>query len=182
MRIVSGKYKGHRIDVPKNLKARPTTDFAKENLFNILSNQLDFEQLDVLDLYSGTGSIAFEFLSRGCKSVDIVECNPLHIRFINKTIEKLKAENIRIYRGYAEKILKRLITDYDIVFADPPYDLKGVDILPELVFNLNRLRPGGLFILEHSSSYNFSTHTFFKEQRKYGSVHFSFFEKKRDFF
>lgn len=178
MRIISGKYKGHRIEVPKNLKARPTTDFAKENLFNILSNTIDFEGMEVLDLYSGTGSIAFEFSSRGCKLVDTVEYNPLHIKFINKTIERFNIENIKIYRGYVEKVLKNLTTDYDIIFADPPYDLKGVEALPKLIFEYERLKAGGLFILEHSSKYNFSDFEFFREQRKYGSVHFSFFAEK----
>ncbi len=178
MRIVSGKYKGHRIDVPKNLKARPTTDFAKENLFNILSNTLDFEGIEILDLYSGTGSIAFEFSSRGCKSVDLVECNSLHVKFIGRTIDRLKIENVKIHRAYVEKIIKRLNANYDIIFADPPYDLKGVDKLPDLIFENDILKENGLFILEHSSAYNFNGHECFREQRKYGSVHFSFFCRK----
>lgn len=175
MRIVSGKYKSRRIQVPPNLKARPTTDFAKENLFNILNNRIDWEETTALDLFSGTGSIALELVSRGCPYVVSVEQNQNHFNFICHAQEKLGAKELFPVRADVFKYLQSLRQQFDLIFADPPYDLAGVDSLPGIVFERNLLKEEGLFVLEHSKKFNFSQFPHFLEERSYGSVHFSFF-------
>ncbi len=175
MRIVSGRFKGKTFSPPKNFTARPTTDFAKENLFNILANNFDFEEVEVLDLFSGTGSISFEFASRGAKRVDLVEINFHHLKFISKVISELGLTQVRTIKFNAFQFLKNCHHAYDIIFADPPYDIAGLEIIPELVFEKPILKDGGWFILEHSSKYNFENHPRFKQKREYGSVNFSFF-------
>jgi 16S rRNA (guanine(966)-N(2))-methyltransferase RsmD len=177
MRIVSGKWKGRLIHPPKNLRARPTTDFAKENLFNILGNLVDFEEIDVLDLFSGTGSIGYEFISRGVRSVTAVDVNAVHVDFIKATARNLGAENLFVVRANAFLYIKGVKKQFDVIFADPPYDIAGSETLPRMVFEHDLLRPGGLFILEHSKNLNFSDDPFFMESRSYGSVQFSFFKK-----
>ncbi|MFC2111767.1 16S rRNA (guanine(966)-N(2))-methyltransferase RsmD [Bacteroidota bacterium] len=175
MRIISGKYKGRHIPVPSSFKARPTTDFAREGLFNILANTWEFEDLAVLDLFAGTGSIGFEFLSRGAGRVDMVETDHKSTRFLQRTATSLGTENVRVFRSDAMKFIRNCFSHYDIVFADPPYDL---DIIPELVETLleaDILEDEGWFILEHGKTNSFSDHSRFLELRKYGSVHFSFF-------
>lgn len=175
MRIVSGKYKSRRIQVPPNLKARPTTDFAKENLFNILNNRIDWEETTALDLFSGTGSIALELVSRGCPYVVSVEQNQNHFNFICHAQEKLGAKELFPVRADAFKYLQSLKQPFDFIFADPPYDLTGIDLLPAVIFERKLLKPDGLFVLEHSRKFNFSQLPYFEEERAYGSVHFSFF-------
>ncbi len=176
MRIISGINKGRQIIPPKGLKARPTTDFAKESLFNILNNKIDFESISVLDIFSGTGSISYEFASRGAKSVISVEINSKQVSFIRNEAKKLDM-NIKVVQANAFYYLKKTKLNFDIIFCDPPYDIKGIDQIPDIVFNNNVLLPEGILILEHSKNYNFSDYTYFKELRQYGSVHFSFFSK-----
>lgn len=175
MRIISGVQKGKRLYPGKGFRARPTTDFAKENLFNVLSNYLDFEDLDVLDLFSGTGSISFEFSSRGSRQVESVEINSRYHAFIMKTSRELGFNNLSAIRTDAFRFLKHTIREYDLIFADPPFELDGLDQLPLLVFSRNLLKSGGWFILEHSKDHDFSGYPQFRELRKYGSVHFSIF-------
>lgn len=176
MRIISGKYKSRRIAVPANLKARPTTDFAKEGLFNVLNNLVDWEETSALDLFSGTGSIAFELISRGCPHVVSVEQCPTHFRFICLAQEKLEAKELFPIKADVFKYLKSTRQRFDLVFADPPYDLKEASTIPGLVIEKKLVKEGGLFIMEHSKHLNFSLLPHFKEERKYGNVHFSFFQ------
>ena len=177
MRIVSGKYKGRIITPPTNLRARPTTDFAKENLFNVLNNILDFGECDVLDLFAGTGSLSYEFASRGVRSVISVEVNAVHYNFIKATVKKLGIDNMFPVRANAFLYIKACKKKFDVIFADPPYDTEGSDTLPDMVFSHGVLNEGGVFILEHSKNLDFSGHSNFVDTRNYGSVHFSFFKK-----
>lgn len=176
MRIISGKFKARRIDVPHNITARPTTDFAKEGLFNLLNNQIDFEGIDVLDLFAGTGSIGFEFISREARSVICVEQSDRHAAFIRKTSQLLKIENLTLIRGDVFKFVSSTKIKFDLVFADPPYDLERLEEMPDLIFKYELLKPEGLFVLEHSVKNNFENHPRFSFHRHYGNVHFSFFE------
>ena len=175
MRIVSGKYKGRIFNPPKNITARPTTDFAKENLFNILENRLDFDGLSALDLFAGTGNISFELVSRGCDKVTAVEKNYRHIQFIKQVSQQLEIKNLSVLKKDAFKYLHTQPGPFDIIFADPPYQLSGIENLPQIIFQGNLLQPGGIFILEHDRHLKFSDSTNLSEQRKYGTVHFSFF-------
>lgn len=175
MRIIGGTYKGRNITVSRGFDSRPTTDFAKEGLFNILHNYFDFDNTLVLDLFGGTGSITFEFISRGCKSTDLVEINSRAVHAIAKLAEDLGMKGIHPVRMDAFRFIEICKKQYNIIFADPPYDLKCLPTLPDLVFGHQLLLPEGWFILEHSKTHNFSTHPRFSEMRNYGSVHFSFF-------
>lgn len=175
MRIISGEHKGRRIPVPGNFKARPTTDFAKEALFNIIANYFDFEKIKVLDLFSGTGSIGYEFASRGAERVDMVEMNKRYSLFIKQTIQNLGLRQVQIYNNNVLRAIPRIKNKYDIVFADPPYDFDKIPEIPELIFDNNILLKEGWFILEHGKNLDFSLHPHFKELREYGSVHFSIF-------
>lgn len=176
MRIVSGTCRGRIINPPKNFSARPTTDFAKENLFNILANRFDIEDMSILDLFSGTGSISFEFASRGANRVVSIEQNNLHQSFIDKTAKELKLNQISSFRTNVFVYLKTCSEKFDLIFADPPYDLDNIDNLPDLIFSKNILNEGGIFIFEHSKLKNYSSHPNFFEHRVYGSVNFSFFK------
>ena len=177
MRIISGKCGGRMINPPKNLRARPTTDFAKENLFNVLNNILDFEELEVLDLFSGTGSISYEFASRGARSVTSVEINAVHHNFIRNTAKSFGMDNLHPVKANVFLYLKSCSKQYDLIFSDAPYDLEGSEEVIDLVFEKNLLKDDGLFIFEHSKGKDFSSHPKFVRQRSYGSVQFSFFEK-----
>lgn len=161
----------------KSFKARPTTDFAKESLFNILNNRIDFEELKVLDLFAGTGSIGYEFLSRGCSKLTMIELNFKHIQFIKSVLKDLD-EIAKVYRADVFKYLQNEKGKYDLIFADPPYDLANFEEVPKLVLKKDLLTDDGLFILEHPKNFNFSMLPGFVEIRKYGSVHFSFFKKE----
>ena len=176
MRIVGGKYKGKLIPVNKKFKSRPTTDFAKENLFNILANHFFFNKTEVLDLFSGTGSISYEFASRDCPLVHLVEIDHKNFAFIVKTIGELGFNQVRGTQANVKSYLSTCRTKYDIIFADPPYDLSWLRELPDLVLEHDLLKPGGVFILEHPRSVSFSGHASLKEHRQYGSVNFSFFQ------
>ena len=176
MRIVGGKYRGRVFSPGKSFKARPTTDMAKESLFNVLQNSVDFEEIRALDLFSGTGSISYEFASRGCTDVTAVEINPAHLQFIKEVIEKLGEKNIRLVKSNVFVFAKRINEQFDLIFADPPYDHPKFAEVADLVFKNNLLNPGGLFILEHSGQFDYSHHPNFKDLRQYGSVHFTMFD------
>ncbi len=176
MRIVSGEYKGRTIHAPKNLPVRPTTDFAKESLFNILNNLIDFENTKTLDLFSGTGNITYEFISRGCTDITCIELNYNCCNFIKKTIQELNAKNTQVIKMNVFSFLKNNLSKYDLIFADPPYDLEELKTLPDLIFEKQLLKENGMFILEHGEYSDFSIHPHFKQHRKYGNVNFSFFE------
>ena len=178
MRIVSGKFKGKRIEPPKNFKARPTTDFAKESLFNIISNNYNFENITALDLFSGTGGISLELASRGCPDVTSVELNPVHQAFIRKTADDLgMRDQVRSLKQNAFVFLKGCRQQFDLIFADPPYDMEGIETIPDIIFEKNLLTDEGWLILEHSKNKDFSEKPFFIERRSYGSVNFSIFGK-----
>ena len=177
MRIISGLYGGRRFDAPKNLQARPTTDIAKESLFNILQNRIDFDGISALDLFAGTGSISFEMLSRGASHVVSVEMGRTQQQFIHKVGQELRIGHEHLLvRGDVFRYLKSATQQFDLIFADPPYALPELPQLPELVLDGNLLKAEGLFILEHGKENDFSSHPRFKELRKYGAVHFSFFQ------
>ncbi len=178
MRIISGKYKGRRITAPSNITARPTTDFAKEGLFNLLNNRIDFQGIEVLDLFAGTGGIGIEFVSRECASVVSVEQNDRHCAFIRKVCAELKIDNLSLYKTDVFKYIKSSGAQFDMIFADPPYELETLAEIPNLIFSNKLLKPDGLFVLEHSEKNNFSLHPNFVDHRHYGSVNFSFFELK----
>jgi 16S rRNA (guanine966-N2)-methyltransferase len=180
LRIIGGKYRGRRIVPPSNFRARPTTDFAREGLFNILNNRVDFESLSVLDLFSGTGSISYEFASRGATAVHLVEKDSRHIAGIKKIIGDLGLENIRPIHIDVKAYLKTCSFKYDIVFADPPYDLSWLNELPDLVTKSGIIKDDGVFILEHPGESKFTTHKLFSEHRNYGEVNFSFFRSLKN--
>lgn len=176
MRIVGGIYKGRKIEVSKAFDSRPTTDFAREALFNIINNYFDFESIHVLDLFSGTGSISFEFASRGCSHIDLVDINIRSVQYIAKVAGSLKINGIHTVKMDVFHFIPICKSQYDIIFADPPYDLKNLKEIPDLVLSQNILQPEGWFILEHGKSNSFTDHSRFWQERKYGSVHFSFFK------
>jgi RNA methyltransferase, RsmD family len=177
MRIVSGKYGRRRFEVPRSFKARPTTDFAKENLFNVITNLTDPEGAVALDLFSGTGSIAVELLSRGCSEVTAVEKDFSHYSFIKKVKAELKDDNLKTVKADVFKYLQNCDKTFDIIFADPPYALPNLAGIPELIIKKNLLNDGGVLVMEHPKTYDFSTLPYFNQQRKYGSVNFSIFVK-----
>lgn len=177
MRVITGKYKGRHFDVPRTFKARPTTDFAKENLFNVLNGYIDWdEQPSALDLFAGTGSITLELLSRGCSQVISVEKDPMHYKFIKGIIDYLQDLNAVPVRGDVFKYLSQCRGRFDIIFADPPYALKEIPELPDMILDRSLLNPEGVFILEHGRDNDFSQHPRFVEHRAYGSVNFSLFQ------
>ena len=177
MRVISGIYKRRRFDVPHSFKARPTTDFAKENLFNVLTNNyIDFEDnVTALDLFAGTGSISIELVSRGCDKVISIEKDPQHLAFISQIMREVKTDKCFPMRADVFKYIDRCSSKFDFIFADPPYQLENIAEIPNLIFEKGLLKSDGIFVLEHGESNNFSEHPHFTEMRKYGSVHFSFF-------
>lgn len=177
MRIVGGQYKGRVFNPGKNFRARPTTDVAKESLFNILTNKYDFEEINVLDLFSGTGSISYEFASRGCKQITLVESDFVHFKFITETLIRLQTKSVYPVKANVFQFIKKSREKYDLIFADPPFELKELKDIPDLIFFSEILKPEGIFILEHPKNYAFSSHPNFQELRHYGSVHFSFFKR-----
>ena len=178
MRIITGKYKGRHFDIPRSFKARPTTDFAKENIFNVLTGYLDFEGATALDLFAGTGSITLELLSRGCSRVVSVEQDRDHHRFICDNLKQLgvrREECVLPLRGDAFRFVKSCRQTFDFIFADPPYALKELPTIPDLIFEKGLLKAGGIFVFEHGKDHDFSAHPRFREHRAYGSVNFSIF-------
>ncbi|MFI3303027.1 MAG: RsmD family RNA methyltransferase [Rikenellaceae bacterium] len=180
MRIISGAYKGRLISPPKNLRARPTTDFAKENIFNVLTNIIDFEECEVLDLFAGTGSISYEFVSRGVKSITSVEINAVHYNFIKRTAMELGAKNMYVVKANVFLYLRSCTKTFDVIFSDAPYDLEGSEEVIKLVLEGNLLREDGILIFEHSKNISFENHPNLWQSRSYGSVQFSIFKKEID--
>lgn len=180
MRIVSGSLKGRRFAPPPSFRARPTTDMAKENLFNILNNIIDFESTMVLDLFAGTGSISYEFASRGCPAVTAVENDFHHYNFIRKCIENFELSNIiKPVKGDVFSYIAKLkVETYDLVFADPPYELSKIEEIPDIILEKQILKPGGILILEHGPGHEFSKHNLYNQTRHYGKVCFTFFNAK----
>ena len=178
MRIITGIYKGRHFDIPRTFKARPTTDFAKENIFNVLMQYVDFEDAQALDLFSGTGSISLELVSRGCKQVVSVEMDRDHHRFIQECLKKLNTDKCVPIRGDVFRFLKSCRQQYDFIFADPPYALKELPQIPDIIFERQLLKEEGLFVFEHGKDYDFSDHPHFLEHRSYGSVNFTLFTAK----
>ena len=203
MRIITGKYKGRHFEIPRTFKARPTTDFAKENIFNVLNGYIDFEDATALDLFSGTGSITLELLSRGCSQVVSVELDRDHHRFIQECLKKLQTPSGSPYsggeynsspnkgrlggvipiRGDVFRFIKTCKQQFDFIFADPPYALKELPTIPDLIFGTaaansssSLLKPDGIFVFEHGKDHDFSAHPHFVEHRSYGSVNFSLFK------
>lgn len=177
MRIITGIYKGRRFDIPKTFKARPTTDFAKENIFNVLNGYVDFDGATALDLFAGTGSISLELLSRGCQSVVSVEADRDHARFIQQCMKKIGATGNILIRGDVFRFLKSCHQQFDLIFADPPYALENLTTLPSLIFEADLLKPDAVFVLEHGHDHDFSADPRFVEHRQYGSVNFSLFKE-----
>jgi len=176
MRIIGGSLRGKSILPPAGYKARPTTDFAKEGLFNTLDNEFFFDDLAVLDLFGGTGSIAFEFASRGAGEVISVEMNPVNASFIRKTAVTLGIEQtVKVVHQNVFDFLDICAKRFDIVFADPPYAIEGLDTIPDKVLSRGLVFPEGYLILEHPSDYDFAAHPSFVKEKKYGNVHFSYF-------
>lgn len=178
MRIIGGRFKGRRFHPPaKNWPTRPTTDFAKEGLFNILMNHFDFEQLRVLDLFGGTGSHSYEFISRGCTDVTYVDKFPACVDFVKKTAVALGIQDqIRIIRADVFQFIRQCPDQFDYIFAGPPYALANLDELPDLIFEQGLLAPSGWLVLEHNPHHSFKHHPRFREERHYGKTIFSIFQ------
>lgn len=175
MRIIRGKYGRRRFDVPHNITARPTTDFARENIFNVIENIIDLEGAVALDLFAGTGAVSYELLSSGCSSVTAVEKASTQLAFIRKVKGLLGDENLTIVRGDVFKFISTCRSQFDFIFADPPYDLPNFSEVPDKVLGSGMLKEGSLFVIEHSKAYDFSSLPHFLEHRTYGSVNFSLF-------
>ena len=175
MRIIRGKYGRRRFDVPTNISARPTTDFARENIFNVIEKLIDLEGATALDLFAGTGAISFEFLSRECASVTTVEKSHTQYNFIRKVKDMLGVKNMTLVKGDVFRFIETSEQKYDVIFADPPYDLPGFGEIPGKILASKMLKPGTLFVMEHSKAYDFSSLPYFHQHRTYGSVNFSLF-------
>lgn len=175
MRIIRGKYGRRRFDVPQNISARPTTDFARENIFNVLENIVEFDGCTALDLFAGTGAISFEFLSRGCSKVTCVEKSATQYNFIRRVRDMLNERNLTMVKGDVFRFVEQTTQKFDIIFADPPYDLPDFAKVPELILNSQMLYPDSIVIVEHSKAYDFSALPHFSRHRTYGSVNFSIF-------
>ena len=175
MRIIRGKYGKRRFDVPHNITARPTTDFARENIFNVIENLMDLEGKTALDLFAGTGAVSYELLSRGCAEVTAVEKASTQLSFIHKVKELLHDENLRILRADVFKFISSTDRQFDFIFADPPYNLPRFGEIPELILKSKLIKEGTLIVIEHSRDYDFTKLPYFLEHREYGSVNFSLF-------
>jgi len=176
MRIIAGKLRGRRLNPPANLPVRPTTDMARESLFNILNNYVDYEECSVMDLFAGTGAVSLEFISRGAKEVTSVDINNACTEYIKSAARQLQVDGlIHVVRADVFDFLKRAYKKFDIIFADPPYALENLSTLPQMVFDKQLLNDDGIFILEHPKEFSFEEHPFFWQHRAYGKVNFSFF-------
>ncbi len=178
MRIIGGTHRSRRIDAPKDLPLRPTTDFARESLFNILNHRLNFEGLKVLDLFCGTGAISFEFASHGAEEIISVDINDRGNQFIKMKAKEFGFTSIRPVRMDALKFLDVNTLQFDLIFADPPYEYPKYEQLIQKVLAGNALKPNGLFIVEHDSRTHFPEEERFLEKRTYGAVNFSFYQQK----
>ena len=177
MRIITGIYKGRHFEIPKTFKARPTTDFAKENIFNVLNGYIDLDGAVALDLFSGTGSISLELLSRGCALVVSVEADRDHHAFIRQCLKKLDTDKCIPLRGDVFRFIKSCRQQFDFIFADPPYALPELPQLPKMILERGMLKPGGIFVFEHGKHNSFEDVPGFIEHRAYGSVNFSLFRQ-----
>lgn len=178
MRIVSGKYKGKQFFPPKGIKARPTTDFAKEALFNVLNNYISFSEISVLDLFAGTGNISYEFISRGCTNITCIDQSIDSYRFIKKMSVELNT-NINVVKADVFKYInKKPVKSFDLIFSDPPYAMGNIEEIPKLIVENNWLNPDGILIVEHDNKTDLSKLNNFTECRNYGKVHFSFFNNQ----
>lgn len=175
MRIISGKYGRRRFQVPTNITARPTTDMARENLFNVLANRIDFESVTALDLFAGTGAVSFELLSRGCPQVTCVEKANTQFQFIRKVQEMVNDRNLHPIRGDVFQYIASAQASFDFIFADPPYTLDRLAELPELILNSQLVHSGTMVVVEHPRQFDFSHIPQFTDHRAYGKVNFSFF-------
>ncbi len=175
MRIVSGTHRGRNIHPPHNLEVRPTTDFAKESIFNILNNHFELDGLKILDLFCGTGNMSYEFASRQCGDITSVDINYSCCEFVKRTSAELHFSQIKVTKSDAFLFLKRASTPYHIIFCDPPYNLENIVDIPHLVFEHNLLKPQGWLIVEHGPQTDLSHLPFFNQHRKYGNVNFSIF-------
>lgn len=177
MRIISGKHSGRKIHPPHNMPhTRPTTDIAKEGLFNMLQTRVQIEGATTLDLFGGTGCISYELASRGAENLTIVEKDPIMLDFIKKNIDLLKIENAQVLRMDVFQFLTSCTNQYDIIFAGPPYALTTIDDLPKIIVERKLISPEGYFILEHTPRNNYEKFAGYSFQRNYGSTIFSFFE------
>lgn len=180
MRIIAGSLRGRRLNPPEKLPVRPTTDMARESLFNILNNYVEYEDCSVMDLFAGTGAVSLEFISRGAKDVTSIEINTQCTEFIKATATQFGVKNIHVVRADVFDLLKRAYKKFDIVFADPPYACEDLPKLPDMIFEKEVLTEDGIFILEHPKEYDFSEHPRFWQHRAYGKVNFTFFAMKLD--
>lgn len=178
MRIISGEFKGRRFTPPaKHWPTRPTTDVAKEGLFNILQNKIDFEEAKMLDLFGGTGSHCYEFISRGCENATYVDQFYPAVQFVQKIAFELKIDNkIKIVKSDVFKFIDFTNDKFTYIFAGPPYPLKNLDAIPDVIFNKGLLAENGIFVLEHNPDHNFKNHKNYVEERNYGTTIFSFFK------
>ena len=179
MRIVGGSHRSRQFHVPKNVDIRPTTDFAKEALFNILQHSIELEGIKVLDLFGGSGSISYEFASRGATEITSIEKNPNCVSFIKKTAIEFKFQNIKVVCMDVFKYLALCSETFDIIFADPPFKLENIERIPALVFEKKLLKENGTLIVEHPSDVKFSGIKQLQETREYGTVNFSIFGNNR---
>ena len=180
MRIIAGSLKGRRLNPPATLPVRPTTDMARESLFNILNNYVDYEDCAVMDLFAGTGAMSLEFVSRGAKEVTSIDINNQCTDFIKASAKQFGVNNIHVVRADVFDLIKRAYKKFDIIFADPPYALDNLPQLPDLIFEHDLLTDDGIFILEHPRDYHFEEHPHFWQHRNYGKVNFTFFAQKLD--
>ena len=176
MRIIRGKYGRRRFDVPTNITARPTTDYARESIFNVLENLIDLEGSTALDLFSGTGAMSFEFLSRGCAAVTSVEKATTQFNFLPKVKKMLGDDNLTQVKGDVFRFIGSCTRKFDIIFADPPYDLPNLPELPQLILNSGMVKEGTIVVVEHSKHNDFSALPQFMQHRTYGKVNFTIFQ------
>lgn len=175
-RIISGRLRGKIVRAPGNLPVRPTTDFAKESLFNILNNNFVFENIKALDLFAGTGNLSYELASRGCEDIVAVDLSNKCQQFIEKTAKELNFTGLKTRKANALDFLKREFREYDLIIADPPYDYEEYSELIEIIFTNKLLSKDGMLVIEHDSRGDLSESEFFFETRKYGKVRFTFFQ------
>lgn len=176
MRVIGGKLKGKTFWPPQGYSARPTTDFAREALFDILDNEYEFDEMQVLDLFGGTGAVSYEFASRGAGHVWTVEMNRDNASFIRGQASRFGLDNLTVVHSNVFDFLPLCREKFDIVFADPPYALDGLEGIPDKVLSAGILHPDRYFVLEHGSEHSFREHPCFVKEKVYGRVHFSFFE------